>query len=348
MIARLVWCGALAIVLCFCVACVPLAAEPLAEAPKIAAGVTDVAPAVVPAATATRAVSPTPAATVASQALAVATREPTASPIPTATLVPTTEPLPTPTATRGAVEPVYKIVGYSAEAHPIEAWQLGSGPTHVVFVGGIHGGYEWNTVLLAFQLLDYLIANPALVPPQVTLTIVPVANPDGLERVTGVRGRFTPDMVAENTVRGRFNGDGVDVNRNWDCNWEPTGFWGSNVVSGGTAPFSEGESYYLSQWFRDIQPALVVFWHSKVPGVFLGACNGVTLADSRLYGALYAAASGYPLVEDGFTAYPITGDASDYLATVGIASFTVELETRSSPETDRNLAGLLAVLDAFR
>jgi hypothetical protein len=275
----------------------------------------------------------------------------TVEPTPTATAVPATA-VPvateTPTLVPEPVEAEYKIVGFSAESHPIEAWQIGNGPNHLIFVGGIHGGYEWNTVMLAYEVLDYMSANSQFVPADVTLTIIPVANPDGLALVTGTRGRFSYDQVGEFTVRGRFNADYVDVNRNWDCNWQPTGVWGGNPVSGGTGPFSEAESWYLNEYFLAELPQLIVFWHSSVPGIFPGACNDVSLSDTWLFGQLYADASGYPLVEDGFTAYEITGDASDYLNRIGIPSFTVELETRSSPETDRNLAGLLTILDYFR
>ncbi|MCO5183722.1 MAG: M14 family metallopeptidase [Anaerolineae bacterium] len=296
-----------------------------------------------------------PTQTVTSVPTATATQEPmpTATSTVTATVVPqpvapTSEATLTPTPAAQEVIAEYKIVGFSAETHPIEAWQFGSGPNHLIFVGGIHGGYEWNTVLLGYELIDYLSANPQLIPPSVTLTIIPAANPDGVALVTGTRGRFTPDQVADETERGRFNADNVDINRNWDCDWQPTGQWGGNIVSGGSEPFSEAESYYLKEYFLAEQPRLVTFWHSKIPGVFLGQCDGVVIPDTRLFAEQYATASGYPLVEDGFTAYPVTGDASDYLNKVGIPSFTVELETRNSPETDRNLSGLLAILDNFR
>ena len=134
-----------------------------------------------------------------------------------------------------------------------------------------------------------------------TLTIIPAANPDGVALVTGTRGRFTPDQVADETERRRFNADNVDINRNWDCDWQPTGQWGGNIVSGGSEPFSEAESYYLKEYFLAEQPRLVTFWHSKIPGVFLGQCDGVVIPDTRLFAEQYATASGYPLVEDGFT-----------------------------------------------
>src|SRR3972149_1443892 len=53
-----------------------------------------------------------------------------------------------------------KIIGMSVSGRKIEAYTVGNGPQHIVFVGGIHGGYEWNSVLLAYTFLDYIAANP--------------------------------------------------------------------------------------------------------------------------------------------------------------------------------------------
>ncbi len=262
---------------------------------------------------------------------------------PTPSVTPTTTPLP-PTA--GAAR--YQIVGFSSQGYALEAWEIGGGPTQVVLVGGIHGGYEWNTILLGYQMVDYFNAFPEAVPPEVTLTIIPAANPDGQARVVGFRGRFTPADVRQPTAPGRFNANEVDLNRNWDCNWMPTSAWGQRTVSGGGAPFSEPETRYLQEFLLARQPALVIFWHSKFPGIFPGTCQGERLTETVVLGELYAAASGYPMMLEGFTEYVITGEASDYLTTVGIPSFTVELATDYDPEWAANWAGVMAVLETFK
>lgn len=139
---------------------------------------------------------------------------PTATPLPEATATPMPQPSPQPTATPGSIT---RTLGTSAGGWPMVATQFGRGPTDIVFIGGIHGGYEWNTILLAYQAIDYFLAHPADVPPSVTLTIIPSANPDGQAFVTGGAGRFGAGEVAVETTAGRFNDNGVDLNRNWDC-----------------------------------------------------------------------------------------------------------------------------------
>jgi hypothetical protein len=60
----------------------------------------------------------------------------------------------------------------------------------------------------------------------------------------------------------------------------------------------------------------------------------------------YADAAGYGKVEK-FDAYPITGDAEGWLASIGIPAVTVELESAERTEWTRNLAGVEAVLQLF-
>lgn len=237
-----------------------------------------------------------------------------------------------------------EAIGFSYDNHPIISYQIGTGETHVMFIGGIHGGYEWNTILLAYEALDYFIAQPDFVPPNVTLHIIPSANPDGQKLVTGSTGRFDPSDVVFNTEPGRFNGRGVDLNRNWDCDWQPTALWRDQYVSGGEAAFSEPETRALRDYILEYDPTAVLFWHSAANAIFSAYCPQPHLPSNQL-ADLYGAASGYP-VHYSFNAYPITGDASNWLTTQGIASITIELTTHSTIEWEANRRGMTAVLNA--
>src|SRR5207244_2358056 len=46
-------------------------------------------------------------------------------------------------------------LGQSVEGRDIWAWQFGNGPHTIVLIGGIHGGYEANTVVLSEELVNY-------------------------------------------------------------------------------------------------------------------------------------------------------------------------------------------------
>ncbi|MCB0088015.1 MAG: hypothetical protein KDE54_08890 [Caldilineaceae bacterium] len=238
-----------------------------------------------------------------------------------------------------------QLIGVSTGGHPIRAYTFGNGPQRVAFIGGIHGGYEWNTVLLAYEAIDYFARHPNAIPHNVTLQIVPAANPDGLQLVTGSLSRFTSEQVGSETEAGRFNQHNVDLNRNWDCNWEAEAWWGVREISGGSAPFSEVESQVLRDFLMDGKPVVAtVFWHSAAPGVFPGHCNGRFAAADAL-AEVYAAAAGYPLQAD-FTTYTVTGDATDWLAAQGVPAIVVELQTHDQIEWDQNLAGMLETLNS--
>jgi murein tripeptide amidase MpaA len=87
------------------------------------------------------------------------------------------------------------VIGKSAQENEIIAYHYGNGNTELLFVGGIHGGYSWNTTLVAYELADYLKANPVVVPSNLKVTIIPVLNPDGLKKVAGTTGRFTKSDI---------------------------------------------------------------------------------------------------------------------------------------------------------
>jgi predicted deacylase len=223
--------------------------------------------------------------------------------------------------------PVVTTIGYSGEGRPLTAVRFGSGGRVLLLVGGIHGGWESNTVTLTTQLIDDFTASPQAVLPGTSLVIVPVANPDGY-----ARGRV---------FSGRLNSAGVDLNRNWACNWSPDAYWQQARVNPGASTMSEPETQALSAYISQIQPRAALFYHSSANGVFAGECGGDH--GSAALSAVYGAAAGYRYGQP-FSAYPVTGTASDWLDGQGIPSADVELITGYDSEFTRNLAGVTAVL----
>ncbi len=254
----------------------------------------------------------------------------------------TPAPLPQATSTR-------EVIGTSVEGRAIESYTWGTGDSRLLFVGGVHGGYEWNSVLLAYQFMEYLDANPEIIPSGISVTVVPSANPDGIFKVTGKEGRFTAaDVIADETVQAsaRFNARDVDLNRNFNCKWQPESTWRGQTVSAGTAPFSEPEAAALRDFILAEKPDAVVFWHSQANAVYASECENGILPRTRDVMNTYAKAAGYPAV-DSFDAYAITGDAEGWLASVNIPAITVELSTHETVEWERNLSGIKALFGLF-
>lgn len=246
-------------------------------------------------------------------------------------------------------EEMIREIGRSVEGRPIEAHIFGDGDSHLMFVGGIHGGYEWNSVMLAYRFIDYLKASPTAIPDGMKVTVVPSMNPDGLFAVVGKAGRFEVDDapdVHDNSGTGRFNANDVDLNRNFDCNWSPTSTWRGESVSAGTAPFSEPEAAALRDLVLSDKPDGVIFWHSQANAVYGSECQSGILPGTMTILNAYAGAAGYTAVP-AFTSYPVTGDAEGWLASIGVPAITVELSSHQILEWEKNLAGSKAILDHF-
>lgn len=243
----------------------------------------------------------------------------------------------------------HETIGASVEGRAIDAYTYGTGATHLLFVGGIHGGYEWNSVLLAYEFMDYFEANSEAIPPGLTVTIVPSANPDGIFAVTGKQGRFVAtDVNPDATVQAnaRFNARGVDLNRNFDCKWQPESTWRSQVVSAGTSAFSEPEAVAIQNFVLKNRPSAVVFWHSQSNAVYASECENGILPGTLAVMNAYARGSGYPAVSV-FDAYTITGDAEGWLASINIPAVTVELSSHETIEWERNRMGVEELFKLF-
>ncbi|PIQ68717.1 MAG: hypothetical protein COV91_02640 [Candidatus Taylorbacteria bacterium CG11_big_fil_rev_8_21_14_0_20_46_11] len=241
------------------------------------------------------------------------------------------------------------VIGKSIEKRNITAYHYGTGTDEVLLVGGIHGGYSWNTSLVAFEAMKYLKANPTAIPSNVTVTVIPVLNPDGLAKVTGKEGEFVvSDITATQAVQasGRFNVNEVDLNRNFDCAWQATGMWQNKPVSAGSAVFSEPESMAVKAYIESTKPKAVIVWYSAAGGVYSSSCDNGVLPATKNLTDVFAKASGYP-AHESFDFYETTGDMANWLAKVNIPAISVLLTNHTDTEWTKNKAGIEAVLKIF-
>jgi hypothetical protein len=222
--------------------------------------------------------------------------------------------------------PAAFVFGKSAQGKDLTAYRFGAGSRHIMLVGGVHTGYETNTVGLVRELRTHFEAASGEIPPNVALILVPALNPDGL--------------TYGEQLRGRFNANEVDLNRNWGCSWSPTAVFRDNPVSPGNQPFSEPEVQALGALIQQVNPYAVLFYHSAARGVFPGNCERHV---SDGLAQVYADASGYPFQSD-FADYTVTGSASGWVDSYGIPSVDVELATASDTEFWNNLRGVQAVM----
>ncbi|MEE4195357.1 MAG: M14 family zinc carboxypeptidase [Anaerolineae bacterium] len=261
----------------------------------------------------------------------------TPSPTPTPTVIPTATQTPLPTATPilDADGQTPRIIGYSVEGRPLEMYRFGTGEDHRLIIAGIHGGYEYNTVDLAYELITYLQENLELVPQEMTLFLLPALNVDGY---TNLRGAY----------EGRPNANGVDLNRNWNWNWkadwEKSGCWNYAPINGGTSPFSEPETEALRQFILDENINALISYHSAALGIFHGGSpephpGSVSLAETAASVSPYA----YPAIDYGLC--EVTGMLAHWAADQNIAAIDIELTNHAYTDYEINVEILKAFLN---
>jgi len=270
------------------------------------------------------------------------------------TPVPTTNQVATSTNTTVAtstmvLDKTQTTIGISVESRPIVAYHFGEGVKEILFIGGVHGGYEWNSVLVAYKLMDYLKANPTSIPATVKVTVIPVVNPDGLVKVVGSLEQFSAADVStskETVIAGRFNANNVDLNRNFDCDWQPKAVWQKKEVSGGRAPFSEPETQAMQKYITERAITAAVVWYSSAGGVFASNCHNGVLPETAVLTKLFATASGYKAY-NSFNFYEITGDMVNWMAKEKIPAISVLLTNHDDIEWNKNKPGVDAILKHY-
>lgn len=139
-----------------------------------------------------------------------------------------------------------RAFGTSVQGRPLEAFRMGDprGVT-VAVVGVIHGNEEAG-LLITDELLNMQV------PKGVNLWVIPTINPDGT------------------ALNRRGNANRVDLNRNFPYGWAKIGqpgYW----QYAGPSRASEPETKALVSFFREIKPALGLWYHQDLniisPGV---------------------------------------------------------------------------------
>ncbi|MEN9563246.1 MAG: hypothetical protein RIR73_1490 [Chloroflexota bacterium] len=223
-------------------------------------------------------------------------------------------------------------VGYSVSGRPIEVYIFGNGEHEKMIVAGIHGGYEWNTIALADELIRHIFDNPEIIPDDVTLYILRNMNPDGDARDHG--------------IDGRVNDHGVDLNRNFPANWaktwDRTGCWVATPTTGGTGPGSEPETRAVMYFLQSHNVETLISYHSAALGVFPGGVPWEK--DSIKFSKALAKATSYPYppIDTGCV---YTGTLADYAVELGITAVDMELSTHKYTDFDENLNALEVLLN---
>lgn len=258
---------------------------------------------------------------------------PTVTPNPRSTMIVVDTPTPFVIKNAGTVGNArVATIGYSVSGRPIQVYTFGSGEKERMIVAGIHGGYEWNTIALADELIQYIFNHPEVVPSDVTLYILRNLNPDGDARDHG--------------IDGRVNDHGVDLNRNfptnWAADWDRDGCWAYGPTTGGTGPGSEPETRAVMYFLQSHDVETLISYHSAALGVFPGGepweKNSITFAKALAKVTRYP----FPPIDTGCV---FTGTLADYAVEVGAVSVDMELSTHKNTDFKENVRALEVLLN---
>ena len=212
-------------------------------------------------------------------------------------------------------------IGSSVLGQPLTLLRFGRG-RHAVFYNGAHHANEWITAPLLLLYLERLSAAYAFggsiagedargLYDRVTLHLLPLVNPDGVDLVTGelAPGNEAYDSALElNRGEANFpknwkaNIRGVDLNLQYPAGWEEARrikFSQGYTRPGprdyvGTAPLTEPESRAVYEFTLDNSFALTLSYHTQGKVIYW-KYNGFEPAGSREIGEEMAARSGYSL-----------------------------------------------------
>ncbi len=204
------------------------------------------------------------------------------------------------------------VIGYSVRGKPIVAYYYGSGPTTILFTGGIHGSEPSGKSTLD-SWVAHLDNNAHKIPAGRQVVVVPNTNPDGI------------------TANSRYNANGVNLGRNF-----PTANWQSDIDTsggpkpggGGSTPLSEPEAKALHNLTASLRPRLMISYHAQ--GRLVGANR---VADANSIAATYASSVGYKSmigIAEEVMGYTITGEYEEWMGEkLGLPAILIELPTAS-------------------
>ncbi len=246
----------------------------------------------------------------------------------------------------------------TAFGRPVRTLVIGNGERKVIFTAAHHAN-EWITTPVILKFVEELAqaiqeggtiwgVNAQTIQNNVTIHTVPMVDPDGVDLVTGA---IEPGTLEYETARRlsdnypsisfpdgwKANLLGVDLNLQYPAGWlqaRENKFSQGFTRPGprdfvGRAPLNQRETIALAEWTEEINPAVVLAYHSQGQVIYW-QFQDYDVPGARELGEEFARISGYALADTPFES-AFAGYKDWFIQNFRRPGYTVEVGTGESP-----------------
>ncbi len=227
------------------------------------------------------------------------------------------------------------VIGKTLEDRDVFCIRIGEGDIPAVFASAFHGlEYLTAPALMSFA---HSFSHLQQYHQRLTAYFVPMVNPDGVEiAMHGLNPQleYHRDIIrhigiTQFTKVWQANASGVDINHNFNADWQSIYNAPAPTKYGGAYPESEPETRAVVSLLRKTEPELFIAFHSQGREIYYDF-NGMESKLARTNAGEVADLAGYKAVKTEGTAS--FGGAKDwYIKEYHKEAYTVELGFGKNP-----------------
>lgn len=251
-----------------------------------------------------------------------------------------------------------KVLTKTAFGRPMKALVIGSGERKILFTAAHHGN-EWITAPLLLKFIEELAegittggtlwgVNARTIQKAATIHTVAMVDPDGVDLVTGGIAPGTLEYASAESLAARYPGIpfpdgwkanllGVDLNLQYPAGWlmaREIKFAAGYTRPGprdyvGRAPLSQRESKALAEYTRQVNPRLVLAYHTQGKAIYW-QFRDCQVPGAQALAQEFARVSGYR-VEDTPYESSFAGYKDWFIQIFRRPGFTIEAGTGTNP-----------------
>ena len=251
-----------------------------------------------------------------------------------------------------------EVLTKTAFGRPMKALVIGSGERKVLFTAAHHGN-EWITAPLLLKFIEELAesittggtlwgVNARTIQKAATIHTVAMVDPDGVDLVTGGIAPGTLEYASAESLAARYPGIpfpdgwkanllGVDLNLQYPAGWlmaREIKFAAGYTRPGprdyvGRAPLSQRESKALAEYTRQVDPQLVLAYHTQGKAIYW-QFRDCQVPGAQALAREFARVSGY-YMEDTPYESSFAGYKDWFIQAFRRPGFTIEAGTGTNP-----------------